>query len=186
MADTPKTSHMVEHDGWCTQHECWHPDAPDYARKPAPAAVTTREEWRVTGSPGQGFPLYDFTFGNPTRLAMGEDGDPEAAARAFMAPILQRGTWVDGPHLSMRSITETDWVEITEGEQHDETRCAECDDLIRPIREEDGMNLDEGNGWVHSTGGLYCDNGYVDQVSGEWHDPTWARPAVAAGGDQHG
>lgn len=78
---------------------------------PAPG-VTVREEWRVTGQPGgTSYPPYDFTFGNPTRLAMGADTDPEAAARAFAAVIrTHRSPWADGPHLRRRVITETAWT----------------------------------------------------------------------------
>jgi hypothetical protein len=68
----------------------------------------SREEWRVTGEPGQGYPPYSFTFGSPTRLAMGEDEDPEASARASIAGI----AWDDGPHLWKRTIIETPWEEV--------------------------------------------------------------------------
>ena len=69
----------------------------------------TFEEWRVVGDPNYPFPRYDFTFGSPTRRAAGYDEDPEAAARAFVALARDSGRWVQGPHLSMRRVTYTDW-----------------------------------------------------------------------------
>ena len=72
-------------------------------------------EWRVTGEPGQGYPSYSFTWRS------GDDRWPtpeqaEAAARAFVAqfpkmwnemPSLE--PWVEGPDLSHRTVTYTDW-----------------------------------------------------------------------------
>lgn len=64
----------------------------------------TFEEWRVTGDPGGGFPLYEFTF-SPMRA----DPDPEAAARGLVALIAETGGWPDGPHLHSRTVTVTAW-----------------------------------------------------------------------------
>jgi len=70
--------------------------------------VGTFEEWRVTGDPGRGYPLYDFVFGSPTRRAMGEDTDPETAARDFLA---RTRDWLHGPRLQSRTVTYTEWVD---------------------------------------------------------------------------
>jgi hypothetical protein len=67
----------------------------------------TYEEWRVTGQLDGGFPPYNFTW-SPWRNP--HLGDPEAAARGFVALIRSHhGTWDDGPHLSYRTVTVTDW-----------------------------------------------------------------------------
>jgi hypothetical protein len=66
--------------------------------------VTTFEEWRVTGDPGEGYPPYAFTF-SPKR----GDEDPASAARGFMRLVVQHGRWPDGPHLHRRTVAMTDW-----------------------------------------------------------------------------
>lgn len=67
---------------------------------------TTYEEWRVTGHPGDDFPLYVFTW-SPVR----GDDDPEHVARGFIKLIQAHGTWSDGPHLHRRTVTVTEWEE---------------------------------------------------------------------------
>jgi len=67
----------------------------------------TREQWRVTGEPGGGFPPYSFTWPRP-----GVPEDAEQAARHFIAPILARGDWADGPHLSRRTVYEGAWRSV--------------------------------------------------------------------------
>lgn len=76
--------------------------------------MTTYEEWRVTGQPGEMFngadwPPYDFTWSLRTNPHL---GDPERAARDFMAKVGQYDTWRDGPHLHKRTVTVTDWQEV--------------------------------------------------------------------------
>lgn len=68
------------------------------------------QEWRVTGTPGGAFERYDFTW-SPLRNP--HLGDPERAARGFVALIKSAngGTpWEDGPHLSHRTVTVTEWT----------------------------------------------------------------------------
>jgi len=69
--------------------------------------VTTYDEWRITGTPGQDYPPYDFTispFLNPHL------GDPETEARNFVAMHAALGDpWEDGPHLHCRTVTVTEW-----------------------------------------------------------------------------
>lgn len=75
--------------------------------------LETFEEWRVTGDPGYGCTPYEFVW-SPDRNP--HLGDPEAAARAFVAAH-ERGPsvrWVDGPHLSHRAVTRTAWEEATQ------------------------------------------------------------------------
>jgi hypothetical protein len=55
---------------------------------------TVRDEWRVTGEPGKGYPPYHFVF------------DDEDEARAFVAAMRK---WDDGPHLEHRQVAETAW-----------------------------------------------------------------------------
>lgn len=73
-------------------------------------AGEVREEWRVTGDPGGSFPLYDFTFRQPQHV------DPEKAARGFVALMRDHDNWVDGPHLSHRTVTESRWSEVPGGQ----------------------------------------------------------------------
>lgn len=77
--------------------------------------VTVREEWMVTGEPGEPYPSYRFVFGSPVRLALGEDADPEESARKFAEGIKSATTrpWQDGPHLHKRTVTEAPWEEVT-------------------------------------------------------------------------
>ncbi len=73
--------------------------------EPEPPTAVTREEWRVTGDPGDRYPPYSFVW-TPLR----GDTDPEASARGFIALIAEHGgTWRDGPHLHRRTVTETPW-----------------------------------------------------------------------------
>lgn len=68
----------------------------------------TFEEWRVTGTPGHGYPPYDFTWSPMRNPHLGDN--PEQAARGFVAAIESAGgAWDDGPHLSRRTVTVTDW-----------------------------------------------------------------------------
>lgn len=70
--------------------------------------MTTYEEWRVTGEPGEGYPPYEFTF-SPVR----GESDPEAKARGFVALIGSVGeVWAVGPHLHRRTVTVTEWAEV--------------------------------------------------------------------------
>lgn len=71
--------------------------------------MTTYEEWRVTGDPGEGFPPYTFTwspYGYPAT------GDAEGEARGFVRMIREAWDtpWTDGPHLHKRTVT--DWTEV--------------------------------------------------------------------------
>jgi hypothetical protein len=69
--------------------------------------VTTYEEWRVTGEPGQGYRPYSFTWSPSTRPGL---HDLEGEARGFIALLKDVGeTWIDGPHLHKRTVTVTDW-----------------------------------------------------------------------------
>lgn len=78
----------------------------------------TYEEWRVTGQPAGDYPPYDFTwspFRNPHL------GDPERGARGFIALVTAVGGWTDGPHLSRRTVTVSEWetvdrIEATDGQ----------------------------------------------------------------------
>lgn len=63
----------------------------------------------------------------------------------------------------------------------DERQCANCDQSIRPIEPSDGVGRDEW-GWIHVSGGLFCDNGYYDEEKDQWHDSTYA----SVGGDGWG
>lgn len=68
----------------------------------------TFDEWRVTGSPGAGYPPYDFTWSKRRNPHL---GDPVQGARAFMATVGARegSSWEDGPHLQHRTVTITEW-----------------------------------------------------------------------------
>ena len=68
----------------------------------------TFTEWRVTGDPGEGRPLYSFTWSTDRG-----DADPEKTARGFVTLIRTHhpGTWVDGPHLHHRQVTRGPWVD---------------------------------------------------------------------------
>ena len=68
--------------------------------------MTTYEEWRVTGDPGEGFPPYSFTWS--TRGY----GEPEVEARSFARTIRVYDNWRDGPHVHKRTVTVTDWEQI--------------------------------------------------------------------------
>jgi hypothetical protein len=77
-----------------------------------PSRVGTFEEWRVTGRPGQGYPPYEFTW---SLLRNPHLGDPETGARGFFSTIPAfTERWEDGPHLSRRTVTVTEW-EAVEG-----------------------------------------------------------------------
>lgn len=68
-------------------------------------AIGEFDEWRVTGSPGEATPSYSFVW---SLLRNPHLGDPEAAARAFMA-LDNVSRWVEGPYLSKRTVTITEW-----------------------------------------------------------------------------
>jgi len=81
------------------------PDCPNpYVPEPA---VTTYEEWRVTGT-WDGEPVhYEFS---PTKSP---GIDPETGARQVAAQIVGNLLgWTDGPHLHKRTVTVTDWTEV--------------------------------------------------------------------------
>lgn len=67
--------------------------------------MTSYEEWRVTGA-------WD---GEPREEVFSpRDGyiTPEETARAFVAREIKYGVgWTDGPHLSRRRVTVTEWEE---------------------------------------------------------------------------
>ena len=63
--------------------------------------MTTYEEWRVTGTPSDGFGPLDHI-----RSAREGESDPEAAVRK----IARAYVWTDGPHLHKRTVT--DWTEV--------------------------------------------------------------------------
>jgi hypothetical protein len=67
------------------------------------------EEWRVTGTPGGGYPIYDFVW-SPDRNP--HLGDPEEAARHFVNMLTERHAWKDGPHLWSRRVARGDWENI--------------------------------------------------------------------------
>lgn len=75
-------------------------------------ASETFDEWRVTGNPGHGYPLYDFTW-SPDRNP--HLGDPEAGARGFVELITAHHAdpWDAGPHLHHRRVTRTPWKKVT-------------------------------------------------------------------------
>ena len=72
------------------------------------------EEWRVTGQPGSGYPPYEYVW---SRRITPDLADPEAPARAFVANVETgparsggiRTPWVDGPHLSKRTVVISEW-----------------------------------------------------------------------------
>lgn len=71
--------------------------------------MSTYEEWRVTGTPGKGYPPYSFTW-SPGVDRFPRADDPEREARGFVALFEDSGTtWADGPHLHKRTVTVTDW-----------------------------------------------------------------------------
>lgn len=77
---------------------------------PTPASHTY-EEWRVTGDPGPGYGLYSYTWSIRQGARLDSD-DPEGAARRFTAMARSLMAWVDGPHLSHCTVTETEWQVI--------------------------------------------------------------------------
>jgi len=59
------------------------------------------EEWRVTGKP---------RLRTIEQRYSGEDyHDPEEAARIYISNVIIGSGWADGPHLSKRTVTVTDW-----------------------------------------------------------------------------
>lgn len=66
----------------------------------------TFEEWRVTGKPTGSYPPYDFTW---SPLLNPHLGDPEQSATRFVALVTAGGGWDEGPHLSHRTVTVTEW-----------------------------------------------------------------------------
>ncbi len=75
--------------------------------------ATTYDEWRVSGRPGAMFGHvpgpYDFTFSRRTNPLV---GDPEHAARQFLATAEKYGRWQDGPHLYHRTVTVAPWLPV--------------------------------------------------------------------------
>lgn len=59
-------------------------------------------EWRVRGVSDPDWPPYEFVWSKRTH-----PGDPESAARAMVRVIAD--SWVDGPYLSHRTVTITEW-----------------------------------------------------------------------------
>lgn len=68
--------------------------------------MTSYEEWRVTGDPGEGFPPYTFTWSSVGPSAW---EFPENEARNFVRLIQDHGGWPDGPHLLRRTVTVAEW-----------------------------------------------------------------------------
>lgn len=68
-----------------------------------------REEWEVTGEPGEPFPPYRFVFGDPNES--NKDGSPEQRARDFVEIVRKGGGWYDTIRLRSRVITESPWRE---------------------------------------------------------------------------
>lgn len=81
----------------------------DTRRQVAEGRGDTFEEWRVTGQPNGTYAPYDFTWS-----ADRGDTDPESSARAFVRLTAAHG-WDDGPHLSRRTVTRTEWEAIARG-----------------------------------------------------------------------
>lgn len=69
--------------------------------------MTTYEEWRVTGLRGQPF---SFTW------TAKRGGDPERSAKEFIRHSKDDEEWRDGPYLSRRTVTITEW-EVVESEE---------------------------------------------------------------------
>jgi hypothetical protein len=80
------------------------PDPPD----------STNEYWeyRATGCSREGDEPYAFTWSPDHNPHL---GDPETAARHFVAKVNEHGGWWDGPHLSRRKVTRTGW-EVVDGD----------------------------------------------------------------------
>lgn len=69
--------------------------------------LSTYEEWRITGDPGEGYSPYEFTWSPARNPHLGDD--PEKGARGFVRLIESVGGWPDGPHLHKRTVTVTEW-----------------------------------------------------------------------------
>jgi hypothetical protein len=63
----------------------------------------TYEEWRVTGEPGYHYPTFDFVWSPRFNPSL---GDAEQNARTFARHM---EGWLDGPHLSHRTVTVGPW-----------------------------------------------------------------------------
>lgn len=64
-------------------------------------------EWRVTGTPDNGDDPYEFVW-SPDRNP--HIGDRETAARKSIDLLAaQSFGWTEGPTLSRRTVTKTDW-----------------------------------------------------------------------------
>lgn len=74
--------------------------------------VTEHEEWRVTGEPGQDYPPYDFVWS--TFRGTDHGHHPERSARGFIELVRDGPGWVDGPYLSRRTVTATEWAEVSD------------------------------------------------------------------------
>lgn len=81
------------------------------AREPAaPAAVY--EEWRVTGDPGDGFSPYAHTWSQFLNPELGEDAEVRARGFESLVRMSHQPQWRDGPHLSRRTVTVSEWERI--------------------------------------------------------------------------
>lgn len=64
--------------------------------------------------------------------------------------------------------------------------CANCGEPIRRTEPHEGIAPDIE--WTHNAGGPLCDNGYLDEDTMEWHDPSWAvwpHPELIAWREKH-
>lgn len=73
------------------------------------AAVTSYEEWRVTGTwSGQDYAFVWSPIGSATRARGFEN--PQAEAHAFIEGMREfAANWADGPHLHKRTVTVSEW-----------------------------------------------------------------------------
>lgn len=78
----------------------------------------TYAEWRVSGHPDRDDTPYEFVWSPLLYPAIAADPDSaEKAARAFVENVRTapershgiRSPWKDGPHLSQRTVTITEW-----------------------------------------------------------------------------
>lgn len=70
--------------------------------------VSSFEEWRVFGEPGEGYPPYDFIWTCGGDWGRGQQSDdPQRDARAFFRLLTQPGRkrWKSGPWLYRRVVT---------------------------------------------------------------------------------
>lgn len=73
--------------------------------------MTTYKKWRVTGDPGHGYPPYKYTWSDREEP---DKGAAKHAAWAFLAHIQGLPhSWDSGPFLHCQTITESEWVDLT-------------------------------------------------------------------------